>query len=85
MGCCGQRRAALRSSSPPTKPKTPPGSAPAVAHPSIALRYIEDAPIFAQGPVSGRQYRFTREQRVQSVDARDAAVLLNTRFFRRVS
>jgi hypothetical protein len=61
--------------------KTSPGSERAVAHPWVALRYLAEAPIFAQGPVSGRQYRFTREQRVLSVDARDAPALLRTGFF----
>ena len=36
---------------------------------------MDDRPFFARGPVSGRQYRFTREQRVQSVDARDGFLL----------
>jgi len=51
------------------------------AHGSVVLRYLESAPIFAQGAVTGRQYRFSSRDRVQSVDARDAAHLLRTGFF----
>jgi hypothetical protein len=36
-----------------------------------------------RGLASGRSYEFTVAQAVQSVDARDAASLLSTRFFRR--
>jgi hypothetical protein len=48
----------------------------------VALRYLENAPIFARGPVTGRQYRFSFGQWVQSVDVRDAPALLRTGFFR---
>jgi hypothetical protein len=80
MGCCGQRRAGNARPQGVTRSS----EAPAVAHPSVALRYVESAPIFAQGPVSGRQYRFSAEQRVQSVDIRDAPALLRTGFFQQM-
>jgi hypothetical protein len=49
---------------------------------SVVLRYVESAPFFAQGTVTGRQYRFSSREPVQSVDERDATVLLRTGFFR---
>jgi hypothetical protein len=49
----------------------------------VLLRYSETSPIVVSGPVSGRPYRFTREDPVQRVDARDADALLRTRFFTR--
>jgi hypothetical protein len=49
---------------------------------SVVLRYTEISPILVRGPVTGRHYRFSRSQPVQSVDTRDAAALLRTEFFR---
>jgi hypothetical protein len=49
---------------------------------SVALRYTEISPILVRGPVSSRQYRFSRLEPVQSVDGRDALALLRTGFFR---
>jgi hypothetical protein len=45
---------------------------------------VEASPLRVRGLVTGRSYEFTSSQPVQSVDARDAASLLNTRYFRRV-
>lgn len=50
---------------------------------SVAIRYLESAPVFVQGNATGRQYRFSGAAPVQAVDARDAVALLNSRFFRR--
>jgi hypothetical protein len=58
----------------------PPTSAP---HSSVAIRYLETSPVRVQGLVTGRRYEFSPSQSVQSVDARDALPLLNTRFFSR--
>jgi hypothetical protein len=52
-------------------------------HSSIGVRYLENSPIRVRGPVSGRSYEFSGTAPIQQVDARDAASLLNTRFFRR--
>lgn len=50
---------------------------------SISVRYRENSPIRVRGTVSGRHYVFSNSRPVQLVDARDAASLLSTRFFRR--
>jgi hypothetical protein len=55
--------------------------APPAPHGTVILRYLESAPIFARGAATGRAYRFSDRDRVQSVDARDAAHLLRTGFF----
>jgi hypothetical protein len=50
---------------------------------SISVRYLENSPIRVRGLVSGWWYEFSGSNVIQQVDARDAASLLNTRFFRR--
>jgi hypothetical protein len=52
-------------------------------HSSVSVRYLENSPIRVRGLVSGMCYEFSGSRAVQQVDARDAASLLNTRFFRR--
>jgi len=47
------------------------------------LRYTESSPIHVRGPITGKTYQFSGTQPVQAVDKRDAASLLQTRFFRR--
>ena len=68
-------------------PRAVPGYAgPAAAEPAhafVRLRYLERSPILVRGPASGQQYRFSADQPIQSVDARDAESLLGTRYFRR--
>ncbi len=49
----------------------------------MSLRYVEQAPVFVRGPVSGRRYEFSGARPIQSVDARDAEALLRIRFFKR--
>jgi hypothetical protein len=50
----------------------------------IKIRSVEASPLRVRGLFTGRSYEFTSSQPVQSVDTRDAASLLNTRYFRRV-
>ena len=50
---------------------------------AIHVRYLETSPIRVRGLVSGISYEFSGAAPTQQVDARDAASLLNTRFFRR--
>lgn len=52
---------------------------------SLMLCYLERSPITVRGAVTGRQYAFSMGTPVQSVDVRDAEVLLRTAFFRRAS
>ena len=47
------------------------------------LRYTESSPIHVRGPATGKTYQFSGAQPLQAVDTRDAASLLQTRFFRR--
>jgi hypothetical protein len=49
----------------------------------VSVRYLENSPIRVRGPVTGQQYEFSGSRPVQPVDARDASLLLQTRFFRR--
>ena len=49
----------------------------------ISVRYLETSPIRVRGLVSGMRYEFSGAAPIQQVDARDAASLLSTRFFRR--
>jgi hypothetical protein len=50
----------------------------------VKLRYLAEAPVLVAGPVSGRQYKFSAEERDRVVDARDLEPLLRTRHFQRV-
>src|ERR1700722_6454863 len=50
---------------------------------SIQIYYVETSPVRVQGLSTGRSYEFSGSLPVQSVDARDAASLLHTRYFRR--
>jgi hypothetical protein len=55
----------------------------AAAFPAVEIAYTEAAPVRVRGPVTGRAYSFSRAEPVQPVDARDAAVLIRNRAFRR--
>ena len=48
-----------------------------------SVRYLDKSPIRVRGLVTGMSYEFSGSHPVQQVDTRDAASLLNTRFFRR--
>jgi hypothetical protein len=88
----------MRSASPPIYTQTAPPAQlnnpqPAVASAQravsnapaasiVTLRYLATSPIAVQGPATGTQYEFSGARPVQHVDARDAAALLRTRFFR---
>ncbi|MBI4877242.1 MAG: hypothetical protein HY822_21655 [Acidobacteria bacterium] len=49
----------------------------------MALRFREQSRVVVMGPVTGQRYEFSGAAPLQFVDARDAAVLLNTGFFTR--
>jgi hypothetical protein len=69
----------------PTQPLVPEPQAPTpVSMPptSVSVRYLETSRIQVRGLVSGMSYAFSGSQPVQQVDPRDAASLLNTRYFR---
>ena len=50
---------------------------------SIKVRYLESSPVRVRGLVTGSSYLFSATEPAKEIDARDAASLLNTRFFRR--
>jgi hypothetical protein len=56
---------------------------PGLSHRSISVRYLNASPIRVRGHATGRHYEFSAASPVQSVDARDATSLFNTRLFRR--
>ena len=71
--------AALRA--PPAAPSAAP-SGPLPPAASVVLRYTERSPVLVKGAATGRVYAFSQSNPTQYVDARDAAGLLRTRFFR---
>ena len=96
--CCGQGRAQLRTatqartpSSSVTRAARVPERVAAHSVPSgasvdtsaVSIRYIDKTSVRVQGLHTGRSYEFSVERPTQDVDARDAASLLNTRYFRR--
>jgi hypothetical protein len=94
IGCCGEKRAALKRSpggevlqeraapagAAPSEPPVPP--APSAAE-VVVVEYLERSSIRVRGPVTGAQYAFSGAEPVQRVDRRDAPALLGTPYFRR--
>lgn len=85
MGCCGQRRAALRSAGsrlrlPALAPQPPP--TPGSAAEEVRLAYLANASIRVRGTVTQRTYAFSGASPVQSVHPHDADALLRTGLFR---
>lgn len=90
MGCCGEKRAALRVQGMPAPPddatrrhaaperSVVPDDDPTAA----AVEYLGDAPILLRGPESGHFYTFSPARRVQLVAGDDAAPLVGTPLFR---
>jgi hypothetical protein len=69
-------------------PPSPPAQAPPrppVAAPQgdIRIEYLDQSRIQVRGDATGRIYQFSHREQVRAVDARDAAGLLRTSFFRR--
>ncbi len=99
MSCCGQKREQIRSPQRTTNPQanqptiisaqtsaritTPAPANSSEPHSSVRLRYLSSAAIRVTGGATGRAYQFSSKQPLQNVDARDAELLLRTRFFRR--
>jgi hypothetical protein len=50
---------------------------------AVTLEYLETAPIRVWGPATGRPYDFSGAERLQAMDARDAAALARSSLFRR--
>jgi hypothetical protein len=91
MSCCGQKRSTLIVRAPVAR-STPaaavsmsrsptPAAAPASGG-MMALRSVSSGGIVVRGPATGGQYAFSVAAPVQMVEARDAAALLRTSWFR---
>ena len=88
MGCCGLRRsrpATTVTASP--RPAADAFAQRAVSAPTgargVLLKYRERARILVRGPITGRAYEFSPQLPTQSVEPRDADVLLRSgRFLR---
>lgn len=90
MACCGKTRSTFIGQRPVARsaPSSPAANRPRVpvAAPApgglVALRSVAAGGMVVRGPVTGRQYTFSAAAQVQMVEARDAAALLRTSWFR---
>ena len=86
MGCCGERRAALRAQpSAPAPPPPRPRPTELDDAGGVALEYRGDAPILLRGTASGRLYTFSPTRRVRPVAGRDTEQLLENPLFQPAS
>jgi len=89
MGCCGQKRAALRARGRVARPRdaaVAASSLPSVAEPSSeenldVVEYLGDEAVLVGG-TDGRLYTFSPSRRSRSVPASDAERLLKNPLFR---
>jgi hypothetical protein len=95
--CCGKRRNELKANQaaklPPSKTfqavrelRKERGLFSSASHSdgaTVSVRYTESQSVVVRGPVTGLRYAFSSADPVQTVDQRDAAALLQARFFRR--
>jgi hypothetical protein len=83
MGCCGEKRAALRAQPSVTHALPPPHLPPPLDDdPSgVAVEYRGDAPVLLRGTTSGRLYTFSPARRVRLVAGPDTRQLLRSPFF----
>jgi hypothetical protein len=58
------------------------GKASSAGGVTIDVRYLDRAAIRVIGPATRNQYAFSVAAPIQSVDVRDAPILLRTRYFR---
>jgi hypothetical protein len=89
MSCCGQKRSAFTPRPPVARPApvaTAPSPRPQTPAPAaggmVALRAASSGEMLVRGPATGRQYAFSAAAPIQMVEARDAAPLLRTSWFR---
>jgi hypothetical protein len=95
MACCGDRRRSLTQA--PRRPTAPPPPAVKTSNTTsqqpraqtagvggaVPVRYVGSSRTVVLGSVTRRYYAFAPGGAVQSVDARDAAVLLRSVGFQR--
>jgi hypothetical protein len=82
MSCCGQKRNQLRQSRSFFVQTAP---APPTPAQRVPLVFTGSGAYLVTGPYSATVYQFFQGAQPQWVDARDAEVLLKTRFFQRLS
>jgi hypothetical protein len=92
MACCGKTRLTFVGQRPvvarpaPSSPVAANRPRAPVAAPApgglVALRSVAAGGMVVRGPATGRQYTFSAAAQVQMVEARDAAALLRTSWFR---
>lgn len=91
MSCCGKTRSTFTVRTPvarpapsatlaATRPRAP--VPPPAAGGLVALRSVAAGGMVVRGPATGRQYTFSAAAPIQMVEARDAAALLRTSWFR---
>ncbi|MGA2349459.1 MAG: hypothetical protein ABSF70_03420 [Terracidiphilus sp.] len=79
MSCCGKKREAIRQSR--TIYATP-APAPTVQHQPLAPVVFKGSGAYlVTGPHTRAVYQFSQQQPEQWIDAKDAAALIQTRFF----
>jgi hypothetical protein len=82
MGCCGQRRSALRASSARSRAPLSVADAPVAGSGApLRLRFLRGGSAQYRGAATGRTYAFTAGSPVQTVQPADAQILLRTGFF----
>lgn len=81
MSCCGQKRAQIQQQRAFYVQPAPAQPQPAQNRTPVVFR--GSGSYLVTGPRSGVVYRFAQGRPAQMIDARDAEVLLKTRFFHR--
>jgi hypothetical protein len=83
MGCCGQKRAALRTraAAAPSRPLAPPPPPPPLDGTAPLVEYRGDQPILVAVP-GGRLYTFSPGRPRAAVPPADAGELLRNSLFR---
>ena len=76
MGCCGQKRRALRAT--PVPPPPPPPPPVAVLQNPVLLAQTGGSAVVVRGAASGLSYLFAPSGAALEVDGRDVAALLET-------
>jgi hypothetical protein len=81
MSCCGQKREQYRQQR--TFVVAPVPAPPGPTQKRTPVVFLGTGAYLVTGPHSGVVYRFSQGEPAKWIDARDAEVLLKTRFFQR--
>lgn len=77
MGCCGDKRKAVRRAVAATPPREPPRVSA-----SVPLAFLGSGAYLVSGPQSRRIYTFSSDEPEQLVEQQDARALIRTGLFR---